>query len=204
MRIVKPHFIVIFLVTGSLFSPAWAPNERASSQGLPGSGIPQIEVRLSLKKKTLQAGDTLAVKVEVWNLGAKAVFIGNDFGAASPVSRLSFNLKGPALSGTGSSSAADCMADPHEAFASLLLKNWTILGAGHFYGGMVELDSAVYPQLSMPGRYVLSAKFVSRGLSSALCMNGVHLDAAEVAKLPYHSWEGQIESNSIQIEVTSG
>jgi hypothetical protein len=165
----------------------------------------QIEIRLTPKAQTIRVGETLEVRVEIWNVGRKEVFIEKSLYEPCMRSPLSFYLDGGPplnLQEPGQACAADCLDDPGETITSRLVKRWVSLPPGHFYGTSVQLDPAFFPQLRTPGRWNLHGRYSSDGeLTSSVCMNNIVLDREQTEKLPYKSWKGEEDANIVRIEV---
>jgi hypothetical protein len=165
-----------------------------------------IELRLLPKRHTVNAGDSLEVTVEIWNVGTKEVFLGKSIDGQSPVSHLSLSLEGgsPNSTGSGVNGASDSLPNPSEPFANTLVKHWIPLPPGAFFGRVVSMDPHLFSQLLTPGRYLLKGAFRSVGFpTSPGGMNGLELNPDEAAKLPYPGWKGQADSKPIWIEVVS-
>jgi hypothetical protein len=166
----------------------------------------QIEVRLIPKQKTIKAGDALEVRVEIWNVSHKPLFLKKTIFALCEVSPLSLRLElGPPIKPQpGYSCAADCMYNAEDGFARRLVYHWTILPPGNFYGTVVGIDPEIFPQLHTPGRWRLRGTYKSTGdLSSSLCFDPAPLadNREQVEQLPYEAWQGTVETNTIWIEV---
>jgi len=104
----------------------------------------------------------------------------------------------------GHGCAADCLYQAEDSFARRLAYFWTILPSQDFYGTVVSMDPDTFPQLNTPGRWRLGGTYKSRGdPSSSFCFNPSPLpDNEEQAKrLPYKAWQGQVDTNTIWIEV---
>ena len=98
-----------------------------------------------------------------------------------------------------SSGALDRFGPPHDDFLKLLLENWIVLPPGYSQGAPV--DAAIDVEVTKPGRYRVKAKYTvsdiaSKGMNNPL---GAHLD--KISSLPYPAWKGEVESNSISIEM---
>jgi hypothetical protein len=70
-----------------------------NSSGLQGdqeskAGKASIELRLSVQKKVIRPGGSLEVRVEIWNIGSRDIFIGKNFEPPNAISELSLHLEG--------------------------------------------------------------------------------------------------------------
>jgi hypothetical protein len=165
----------------------------------------QIEVRISSKAKAIRAGETLELKVEIWNVGDKRLFIERDIYqlcSHSPLS-LKFDLGPPIKPGPGYGCAGDCADDPKASFASRLVERWISLPVKHAYGTVVRMSPDDFPQLKTPGRWRLRGEYKSDGdLSSSFCaISPIPLDPQLIQTLPYKAWRGEIATNIVWIEV---
>ena len=182
--------------------PCLLASQVLSVAGPGQSGRPESQIQLKLmpKLKTVRAGDDLEVRVEIWNVGAKALFVERNIYQRCAASPLQLRFEGTTPiqeSGPGMSCAADCMDDPKQSFASRLTQRWILLPARGFYGTTIRLDSESFPQLNTPGNWLLRGSYSSDGnLSASFCMNNLTLDPQEVEKLTSHAWKGQSEASS--------
>ena len=167
----------------------------------------QLEVRLTPLKKATRAGEPLKVRVEIRNTSPATFFIAKDiYELCGPFSPLSLRLElGPPMKPQpGHGCASDCLWDSKATFARRLVTAWTSLPAGNFYGTVISMYPDEFPQLNTPGRWRLRGTYKSTGdLSTEYC-----LDASPVANnkelidnLPYKAWRGQVDSNTVWIEV---
>jgi hypothetical protein len=165
----------------------------------------QIAVRISSKTKTIRAGETLELKVEIWNVGHKQLFIERDIYRRCSHSSLSlsFDLGPPFKPGPGYGCAADCADDPKASFVNRVVERWISLPVGHSYGTVVRLDPDFSPELKTPGRWRLHGEYESNGdLSSSFCaISPMPLDPQLTLTFPYKAWQGQVSSNVLWIEV---
>ena len=102
--------------------------------------------------------------------------------------------------------AADCFCSErtdHPPLASELSRYWIALSPGHFYGGEVVMTSDFFPVLKAPGRYRIQGKYHSRGFLAKDINNPLLQYAQELKQLPFEAWVGEIETNSVWIEITS-
>jgi len=134
----------------------------------------QIEVRLISKKKTIKAGEALELRVEIWNVGPKPLFIKNaifDLCGLSPLS-LRVELGPPMKPQPGYGCASDCIYNAEDSFARRLVYHRTTLTPGDFYVTVVGMGADLFPQLNTPGRWRLRGRYKSTGdLSSSLCFD---------------------------------
>lgn len=171
-----------------------------------GSDNKQIEVKLIPLKKSIKTGETLKVRVEVWNRGAKPIFIRQaTYGlcTSGPLS-LRLELGPPVKPQQGVGCAGDCMYGSDDSFAAKLASQWTILPSGAFYGRVAEMYPEAFPELNTPGRWRLGGTYESRGdLSLSLCWNPKPApdEEEQLRKLRYQAWQGTIETNKVWIEV---
>ena len=171
----------------------------------------QIEVRITPQQKSIKIGERLQVRVEIWNVGSKPVFVERAiYELCGPISPLSFRLDlGPPVkpqTGPGHACAADCIYTAKDSFAARIISRWTLLQPGSFYGKFVTLDPGSFPQLSTPGRWRLSGTYKSWGdLSSSHCFDAAPISdiEAQIKGLGFEAWQGEMDTNSVWIEVAS-
>jgi hypothetical protein len=168
----------------------------------------QIEVRLIPKKKSIKAGEVLEVRVEIWNVGSKSLFIENTVYGVCVPSPLSLRLElGPPMKPQTrfGGCAADCVYTTKDSFTRRLLYRWTIIGPGDFYGTVISVHSDYFPQLNTPGRWRLGGTYKSIGdVSSFRCWDTAPIpdNEEQIKGLPYEAWRGEVETNTVWIEVT--
>jgi len=83
----------------------------------------KIDVRISASKNSIASGETLKVRVEIWNVGTKNIFVCRDFQTPAPPCglRLIFENTARHQYGTGWGSAADCfITAERDSFATVL------------------------------------------------------------------------------------
>ena len=159
----------------------------------------KLGVRISVKGKTFRPGDTLKVRVVLSNTGHDTIFVRKEIemsGCAKGSVRI-FSLKGTAFPGPGYGCAIDCWPVEEDSkrppIASAVVGDWVPLAPGYTYSR--EIESL---PLGKPGRYLIKADYGSFGLGGNC---GWNYAEGEMAKLPYPLWTGQVETNSIWIEV---
>jgi hypothetical protein len=195
-------FVTSFLTPWAFQPPALGKAQTQTPNGK------QIEVRLVPRKKAIRVGDSLEVRVEIWNVGPHPFFIEKAiYQPCGPSSPLSLRLElGPPIKpqeGYGHGCAADCL-DEGDNFARKLINHWTSLLPETFYGTVLTMDPDFFPQLKTPGRWRLRGTYRSiGGLSSGVCLGSVlhPEDAQQISALPYAAWEGETETNTVWVEV---
>jgi hypothetical protein len=167
----------------------------------------QIEVRLIPKKKSIKVGEVLEVRVEIWNVGSKPLFI--ERAVYSPCAQpgplsLRLELGPPVKPRAGFGCASDCVYTAKDSFARRLVYRWTTLPTRDFYGTVVAMDPASFPQLNTPGRWRLRGTYKSIGnLSSSHCWDTAPIpdNEEQIKGLPYEAWQGEVNTNTVWIEV---
>jgi hypothetical protein len=167
----------------------------------------ELEIRISPTKSRVTLGDALSLRVEIWNVGTRNLFVCRDFLSGPCDLRLSFD---PLAKVEHFGLAADCV--PYELethpppsqkgdFAKTLVDDWIAISPSHFYGAAVELKPSWYPELKVPGHYRISARYSSGGLLEQHCYYKLRPFREDVTKLPAESWIGEIESNVVAVQV---
>jgi hypothetical protein len=195
---------VALIPTLAVFQPLAVGNSQ--TQDATGK---QIEVRLIPIKKSIRVGEVLEVRVEIWNVGSKSLFVERTIyePCASP-SPLSLRLDlGPPMkpqTGPGFGCSSDCVYTGKDSFERRLLYRWTILPAGDFYGTVISIRPESFPQLNTPGRWRLSGTYKSIGdLASSHCWDTAPIpdNKEQIKGLPYEAWQGEVDTNTVWIEV---
>jgi hypothetical protein len=91
-----------------------------------------------------------------------------------------------------------------DSFARRLVYRWTTLPTRDFYGTVVAMDPASFPQLNTPGRWRLRGTYKSIGnLSSSHCWDTAPIpdNEEQIKGLPYEAWQGEVNTNTVWIEV---
>ena len=201
MRVTKP--MAVCLLLAAMVGSSWAHQDRDKSR--PRHTIPAlpIVVRLTSHRTHISPGDSIELRVEVLNNGPKTLFIGRDLEAPSnAMSRLELYLEHDhRLDRPMSNSAADYLPDDKEPFSNILAREWLPLPSNHFYGQTVLMSPTDFPRLKTAGRYQVKGQYISEGFGSPRQDNPFRTRAAEIAKLPYTAWEGEIETNSVWVTV---
>ncbi|MHB8484891.1 MAG: hypothetical protein ACYDCM_04040 [Candidatus Acidiferrales bacterium] len=168
-----------------------------------GESSPEIELKLIPEKTVIRPGETLRIKVELWNVGADDIIIAQHIDATFGNSDLELFLEvGSTLQGATTHLIADSIPDPHSPdLAKTFVKNWLTLNKAHCYGTYVYMDPMNYPQLRKPGHYRIRAEYSSRGISSVPGWNGGWLKQEDIDKLPFKAWKGTVNSNFVSIQV---
>jgi len=189
------RFALMALVT--LLSPLLA-----IEQTRPGETSPEIEVKLIPEKSGIRPGETLKLKVEIWNVSNDNIIIAQNIDATFGNSDLELFLEvGSALQGSNTHSVGDKLPEPNPGFANTFITNWLTLNKAHYYGTYVYMDPIDFPPLRKPGQYRVRAQYYSRGISSIAGWNGGYLREEDIARLPFRAWKGTINSNFASVHV---
>lgn len=164
--------------------------------------IANIDVKLSAPKSVIASGESLQLRVEIWNEGSSDVFVCKSFDMPGfPLCSLALFVEdNSGRSGSRHGIAADFSPWDKKPLSAVLMRDWIVLQPRHFYGAVVTVDPDSYPRLQKPGRYRLLAQYRSGGLMAGY-QGTVSADPDELAHLPAKSWRGEIESSPIVIHV---
>jgi hypothetical protein len=201
-RAIQYVLIVCVLVTSA------QAQEKNQTEG-PNDSETKVSVRISATKTRLQPGESVVLHVEILNEGPTGVFIFKEIdGPDNALSKLDLFLhyRGQVYRPSGAS-IADCFCSGRRSdsppLASELSKFWIALPPGHFYGGDVTMRASLFESLRKPGRYQVQGKYTSRGFLAQDINNPLLGYADELKQLPYRAWTGEVETNSIWIEVAT-
>jgi hypothetical protein len=189
-----PIRVLVFIAVSLLSSLGQGPSLRPA-------GKSALVVQLSAKKSTIHPGGLLTLRVTIKNDGPEDLFIDRDISVADQRFIL-YIQHGSKREGPLVVVSSESLLDRTTPFASLLSRNFTVLGAGKFYGGEAVMDPKEYPQLLVPGRYLVRGEYSSRGFHEPGEGNPLMGREEEINKLPFKAWEGRVESNAIWIEVS--
>jgi hypothetical protein len=150
----------------------------------------EVDVRITPLKNVIAPGDTLPLRVEIWNIGTQNLYICKNWDTFGAACRLDLSFDPLAKTEHGSITE-DCV--PYEwlthpsldqgSFADILTKDWVLISPGHFYGGIMELKPGSYPELGEVGRYRISGRYSSGDLLEANCYYKFKPFAKEVERL---------------------
>jgi len=191
--VLKTGFLIIVLST-ICFADRGIQEQKQQSE---------VEVRISPLKNAIVAGDTLQLRVEIWNMGTKDLFICRDFHLRTAqfcIFTLSFEPRGKAPR-TDSAADVGFPNEKKESFVDAMVRNWISIPPGHFYGGIVELDPSFYPELSEVGSYHIRGRYFSGGLLTPRNSNDLQAYPKEIGQLPGKSWQGEVYTNSVVVRV---
>jgi hypothetical protein len=190
-------FSGIFPSTSTVLADLSANATQSDKSTIPTE--PQIEVHLSALKRSYLVKRPVMVRVEIRNIGRERIFVPSEIGRG--LSDLQFwwkDSKGNDLQGMGG--AIDGWGrPPHDDFTKLLLENWMVLPPGYSYS--TSVDATISVDEPKPGRYRVRAKYTVSEMDSKSMNNplGGYLD--KIPSLPFLAWKGEVESNSISIEI---
>ncbi len=150
----------------------------------------------------IRSGETLKLRVEVWNVGSRDVIIAQNIDATFGNSELRLSLENDSTREDQPGVVADSIPESDPDFERTFVTNWLTLNRGHFYGTYVYMDPIDFPHLRKPGHYRVRAEYYSRGISSTPGWNGGYLKQEDVDKLPLTAFKGTINSNVVKIQVS--
>jgi hypothetical protein len=181
-------------------SQAFRPLSQSASEtnGPP----PKLAVHLSQVSDDTFAGEHVQVKVEIWNEGSGDVFVCKDFDKPGwPYCSLTFRVE-DASGHTGKQTAgvADFYHRIRQSLLQALMRDWLPLRPNHSYGAIITLSADAYDLLREPGLYRISSKYTSHAPLSSY-QGTVQFEPSELVSLHVESWEGQTESNTIEVQV---
>lgn len=168
---------------------------------------PKISVRISTKAGHFRLGQDVFVQVEIWNEGKQDLFISKGIEPdCDTLSSLQLNLfKGRERVGPHVVTVQDCFYGEPSSYPPLVIelsKYWIALPPHHFYGKQVVMHADRFAGLK-PGKYRIQGTYQSRGFLIQDISNPVAHYTAELEKLPYPSWAGEVDTNPTWIELTS-
>ena len=182
--------VLVFIAYQLVSLPsALAQTTESKSQG--GS----LRLVLSLDTHVIYAGESVTASVVVENRGAADALLRRDIYNGTDIFSL-YLRHDRYVDGPVSHLAGDNFYTAKPSLANLLSRKWLLLGDDMFYGTRIVLDPRDYPQLLVPGRYLIYGQYSSQGFKEEF-----HSYVDGVAELPFKPWEGRLESNSIWIEV---
>jgi len=170
---------------------------------------PTISVKISAGHSRFRVGQDIPMRVEICNRGEKDVFIAKEIDAiaGNAIATISFTLShNKGVDGPATAVAVDTFGSKRSSYPPLsgeLEKYWIALPPNHFYGTEVVIKPSYFKRLSIPGTYQIRGKYSSRGFLAKDVNNPLLHYAEELKQLPYGAWVGEVETNSVQIEITN-
>jgi hypothetical protein len=180
------------------------------SQNLPAKDVKsQICARISTDRVRFRPGENIRLHVEIWNTSDRDLFvfknIDNTFSNALAMLHVTMyqgnQVVGPTMGATSDSFSSRRSTYP--PLASELPRYWIALPPQHFYGGEIVMEASWFEKLRVPGKYRIKGKYSSRGFLARDINNPLVHYAQELEQLPYEAWVGEVETNSVWIEVTN-
>jgi hypothetical protein len=165
----------------------------------------KLTVKISADKTTINPGESITVKVEIWNTGSSDVFVaknigryGGDNGYLELLLHYDSKVDGPSIQ-----VAADFGPRTNKPpLVGELSKYWVAIPPGHFYGGEETMDPNSFKRLLVPGVYIIKGSYHSSGfLVRDVFANPLASYVDELKLLPFQAWAGDVETNQISIEV---
>ncbi len=186
----------------------WA---RASQpQGLPSGDLaPRIAVQISAERVRFHPGEDIRLHVELWNEGRRDVFVSKDIETRFSNALATIDLTlyhGKEADRPTTVVFSDSFSSERASYPPLiseLPRYWIALPPQHFYGGEVVMSASSFKGLSVPGRYRIQGKYQARGFLAQDINNPLAHYFQELKQLPYEAWVGEVETNSVWIEVTN-
>ena len=165
---------------------------------------PEINVRLSAPQSTMTAGTPIHVEVRVLNSGSTPTLVANRVSpAGGGTAFMEFKLidtQGRVSPATRM--IADCFGPikvSDENASAKLLGSWAVLYPRTSLLFDIALDQSLLAFLGKPGKYKLSATYVSSGISYG--RGGLGLSADLLNSLPFPCWSGRLSTNEITLTV---
>lgn len=170
---------------------------------------PQISVRISTDHVRFHPGEDIKLRVEIWNESSQDLFvfkdIDNTFSNALATIHLTLyhgnQIIGPTMAAASDSFSSERLTYP--PLSSELPRWWIAVPPKHFYGGEVVMKRSWFEKLKVPGKYRIQGKYSSRGFLTQDINNPLAHYSQELKQLPYEAWVGEVETNSVWIEVTN-
>lgn len=177
-------------------SPAFGQADESSKS--------QISAQITVPRTTLNVGEDIRVEVHVLNKGEAPILIANSVSTETgSAARIEFDLEDS--HGRSSPPVFTMIRDfppvkPSDGEAAVeLLSSWTLLYPHTSMTFDVPIHKHMFPFLSQPGQYKLSAAYASNGILWA--SQNLGLSTNLLNSLPYKFWTGNISTNEITLTV---
>ena len=156
---------------------------------LPKPNVDRLQLRIATLTPTVIQGDPVEIRVEIKNNGKYEVSVARWLLCTinSP-SCLSLEFEDE----NGSKYEGEIIHSTMSPDATG--EWWTQISPSHYYGTEERLEDLPYDFLKKPGRYKVTARYISRGGFTPPSREDWHIPAHEV-------WKGEIVSNVASFEV---
>src|ERR1700751_6376008 len=112
----------------SFFLPLAATTTGVTNSQTSKKSSSNIEVKLMVEKSVIRPGETLKLRLEIWNVGTEDIIIPQDIGATFGNSALELFLEvGGMLQGPNGNSVGDGIPEPNPDFEKTFVTNWLTL-----------------------------------------------------------------------------
>jgi hypothetical protein len=179
-----------------------------TSEASPNDPASPISVRISTEKTHLRPGQDVHLHVEVWNDGTHDVFISKEIASdvSNAIARIDLALYyGTSVDKPTLTIVADSFSSERTSYPPLLNelpRYWIAIPPQHYYGGDIVMSASSFKKLRTPGKYRIQGRYRSRGFLTRDINNPLLHYEEELKQLPYPAWVGEVETNSIWIEIT--
>jgi hypothetical protein len=173
----------------------------------PSSPEPKISVRISTERIQFRPGEDIPLRVEIWNEGTKDFFIFKSIegDVSNSLAKIDLTLySGDQVDRPTVRLFADSFSSErssHPPLQNELCKYWVSIPPQHFYGGEIVVRASWFKRLAVPGTYRIKGTYSSRGFLAQDINNPLVEYIQELKQLPYNAWVGEVETNSISIEI---
>jgi hypothetical protein len=162
--------------------------DSSSIEQSPAAETSTLQLRISTEQTKYRISETISLRIEIDNLSTQDVFIGTSLiNYTNAPSSLILNVKDR----NGNAYPDAEMSGSH--IQSAFSEWWTRVSVLSFYGINQQINVTSHPFLAKAGKYRISAKYVSKGGKTPANVEW-HIPS-------YSVWAGEIESNTIEIEV---
>lgn len=196
--------VVVGTGSGLLFIVLAVSCVAAAQGSAAGNTAPQISVHLTIPQRAFSVGEPVMVRILIENVGDKPVLVANFVSAIrNPNSYIEFKLRdthgrmSPSLEAIADNFSSSVASSP----ANALLGSWLLLKPGYSLAVGMTLDKELFEFLGKPGKYRLSANYSSNGLLYPPVYRALGLTDKEVQSVPFQSWNGNISTNTLNLEI---
>jgi hypothetical protein len=172
---------------------------------------PEISVSMALAKKEFRLGEPMALRIEITNIGQKAILIPNHlslFGGAGAYLEIELS-NGNVLIPPHMNLVFDRFPDSSKKKKSLteiVLGSFVLLLSGTSFVERI----ALFDYLSVrkfdvkAGIYKLKGYYSSNGLFYPPTISSLDLSEEDVKSLPFEAWHGKLATNELSFTILPG
>jgi len=172
---------------------------------------PEISVGIALAKKEFRLGDPMELKIEITNIGPKAILVPNHlslFGGDEAYFEIELS-NGKVLISPRMGFVVDSFPNPSknkESPTEIVLSSFVLLPPGTSFVQRIALFNYlnVRKYELKAGSYKLKGYYSSNGLFYPPAFHSLDLSEEDVKSIPFEAWHGKLATNELSFTILPG